>query len=69
MVAGHDVAAVYTRAAKPAGRGMQLHPTPVEQEARRLGIDVLTPATLKTRKRSMSSARTRPTPPSSSPMA
>ncbi len=45
---GHDIAAVYTRAAKPAGRGMKLQPTPVEQEARRLGIPVLTPSTLKT---------------------
>ncbi len=45
---GHEVAAVYTRAAKPAGRGMKLQPTPVEQEARRLGIPVLTPTTLKT---------------------
>jgi methionyl-tRNA formyltransferase len=45
---GHDVAAVYTRAPKPGGRGMKLQPTPVEQEARRLGIAVLTPSTLKT---------------------
>jgi methionyl-tRNA formyltransferase len=45
---GHEIAAVYTRAAKPAGRGMKLQPTPVEQEARRLGISVLTPTTLKT---------------------
>ncbi|MEA3198402.1 MAG: methionyl-tRNA formyltransferase [Gammaproteobacteria bacterium] len=45
---GHEIAAVYTRAAKPAGRGMKLQPTPVEQEARRLGIPVLTPGTLKT---------------------
>src|SRR6476660_3943385 len=45
---GHEVVAVYTRAAKPAGRGMKLQPTPVEQEARRLGIPVLTPTTLKT---------------------
>jgi len=45
---GHEIAAVYTRAAKPAGRGMKLQPTPVEQQARRLGIPVLTPATLKT---------------------
>src|SRR3982074_1572509 len=44
---GHEIAAVYTRAAKPAGRGMKLQPTPVEQQARRLGIPVLTPATLK----------------------
>src|SRR3954467_14164611 len=45
---GHEIAAVYTRAPKPAGRGMKLQPTPVEQEARRLGIPVLTPITLKT---------------------
>jgi methionyl-tRNA formyltransferase len=45
---GHEIAAVYTRAAKPSGRGMKLQPTPVEQEARRLGIPVLTPTTLKT---------------------
>jgi methionyl-tRNA formyltransferase len=45
---GHEIAAVYTRAAKPAGRGMKLQPTPVEVEATRLGIPVLTPVTLKT---------------------
>src|SRR6478735_5852473 len=45
---GHEIAAVYTRAPKPGGRGMMLQATPVEQEARRLGIPVLTPATLKT---------------------
>ncbi len=45
---GHEIAAVYTRAAKPAGRGMKLQATPVEQEARRLGIAVETPTTLKT---------------------
>ncbi len=45
---GHDIAAVYSRAAKPAGRGMKLQPTPVDVEARRLAIPVLTPTTLKT---------------------
>jgi methionyl-tRNA formyltransferase len=45
---GHEIAAVYTRAPKPAGRGMKRQPTPVEVEARRLGIPVLTPTTLKT---------------------
>jgi methionyl-tRNA formyltransferase len=45
---GHDIAAVYTRAAKPAGRGMKLQPTPVAIEAERLGLAVLTPTTLKT---------------------
>jgi len=33
---GHQIVAVYTRAAKPAGRGMKLQLTPVEQEANRL---------------------------------
>jgi methionyl-tRNA formyltransferase len=46
--AGHEIAAVYTRAAKPAGRGMKLQPSPVEQEAQRLRLPVETPATLKT---------------------
>jgi methionyl-tRNA formyltransferase len=45
---GHEIAAVYTRAAKPAGRGMKLQLTPVEAEARRLGIPVETPTSLKT---------------------
>jgi methionyl-tRNA formyltransferase len=45
---GHEIVAVYTRAAKPAGRGMKLQPTPVEIEARRLNIPVFTPTTLKT---------------------
>jgi methionyl-tRNA formyltransferase len=44
---GHEIAAVYTRAPKPSGRGMKLQATPVEIEARRLGIPVLTPKTLK----------------------
>ncbi len=45
---GHEIAAVYTRAPKPGGRGMKLQATPVEVEARRLGIAVLTPKTLRT---------------------
>src|SRR6202011_2829436 len=44
---GHEIAAVYTRAAKPAGRGMKLQLSPVGLEARRLGMAVLTPATLR----------------------
>jgi methionyl-tRNA formyltransferase len=45
---GHDIAAVYTRAPKPAGRrGLALSPSPVEREARRLGLNVVTPASLK----------------------
>jgi len=46
---GHEIAAVYTREPKPGGRrGLTLQPTPVEQEARRLGIPLFTPTTLKT---------------------
>ncbi len=45
---GHEVAAVYTAAAKPAGRGMKPRPSPVEREARRFGLPVLTPQTLRT---------------------
>jgi methionyl-tRNA formyltransferase len=44
----HEIVAIYTREPKPSGRGMKLQPTPVEQEARRLGIPVFTPKTLKT---------------------
>jgi methionyl-tRNA formyltransferase len=46
--AGHEIAAVYTRAPKPAGRGMELQETPVARQASRLGLPVLTPKTLKT---------------------
>jgi methionyl-tRNA formyltransferase len=44
---GHEIAAVYTRAPKPAGRGMDMQVTPVEREARRLGLTVHTPKTLR----------------------
>jgi methionyl-tRNA formyltransferase len=45
---GHEVVAVYTRAPKPAGRGMEQKTSPVEREARRLGLPVHTPTTLRT---------------------
>lgn len=45
---GHDIAAVYTRAAKPGGRrGLELVPSPVEREAKKLGLPVRTPASLR----------------------
>jgi methionyl-tRNA formyltransferase len=45
---GHEVAAVYTRAPKPAGRrGLELTPSPVERAARRLGLSVLSPGSLR----------------------
>jgi methionyl-tRNA formyltransferase len=46
--AGHEIVAVYTRAPKPAGRRMELQDTPVAREAKRLGLPVLTPKTLRT---------------------
>jgi methionyl-tRNA formyltransferase len=46
--AGHAVVAVYTRAPKPAGRGMALSPSPVEREAGRFGLPVHTPKSLRT---------------------
>jgi methionyl-tRNA formyltransferase len=45
--AGHDVAAVYTRAPRPAGRGQQERKTPVHVLADTLGLPVRTPKTLK----------------------
>ena len=45
---GHDIAAVYTRAAKPGGRrGLELVPSPVEREAKKLGLEVRTPVSLR----------------------
>ena len=45
--AGHDVAAVYTRAPKAAGRGQQERKTPVHLLADTLGLPVRTPKNLK----------------------
>src|SRR5262249_34379457 len=45
---GHEVVAGYTRAPRPAGRGMDLKPSPVEQAARGFSLNVLTPTTLRT---------------------
>jgi methionyl-tRNA formyltransferase len=45
---GHDIAAVYTRAPKPAGRrGLELMPSPVAREAERLKLPIFTPKTLR----------------------
>ncbi len=49
VAAGHEIAAVYTRAPKPAGRrGLDLTPSPVQRFAETEGLAVLTPATLRT---------------------
>ena len=44
---GHEVVSVYTRAPAPAGRGMELRPSPVQVTAERFGIPVFTPKTLR----------------------
>jgi methionyl-tRNA formyltransferase len=44
----HKVVAVYTPAPRPAGkRGLEMTPSPIEREARRLGLPVFTPRTLR----------------------
>ena len=45
--AGHEVAAVYSQPARPAGRGHQLRPSPVAAAAEARGIPVRTPKSLK----------------------
>ena len=44
---GHDIAAVYTRAPQPAGRGLAPRPSPIAREAERFGLPIFTPKTLK----------------------
>ncbi len=45
---GHDIAAVYTRAPKPAGRrGLDLTPSPIQVFAQTHGLPVRTPKTLR----------------------
>jgi methionyl-tRNA formyltransferase len=45
--AGHDIAAVYTQPPRPAGRGRKERPTPVHLRARELGLEILTPVSLR----------------------
>src|SRR5262245_13471623 len=45
--AGHQVAAVYTRAPRPAGRGMGERKSPVHAYAEAAGLPVLTPRSLR----------------------
>ena len=45
--AGYEVVAVYTQPPRPAGRGKQLQPSPVQREAEARGIAVRYPASLK----------------------
>jgi methionyl-tRNA formyltransferase len=45
---GHEVVVVYTRAPKPAGRGMDVQETPVAKAAHGFNLPVYTPKTLRT---------------------
>lgn len=47
IAAGHEIAAVYTRAPQPSGRGQKVRISPVHAFAQAQGIDVRTPRTLK----------------------
>ncbi|MDX2257669.1 MAG: methionyl-tRNA formyltransferase [Hyphomicrobiaceae bacterium] len=47
IAAGHDVAAVYSQPPRPAGRGMELRPSPVHAFAEQSRIPVATPKTLR----------------------
>ena len=45
IAAGHDIAAVYSQPPRPAGRGHQPRPSPVQQLAQSHGLPVLTELT------------------------
>jgi methionyl-tRNA formyltransferase len=47
VVAGHEVAAVYTQPPRPAGRGKRLVPSPVQARAEALGLPVRSPVSLR----------------------
>ena len=50
LEAGHEVVAVYTRAPRPAGRGMAPRKSAVHEVAEQAGLPVLTPERLKSPK-------------------
>jgi len=47
IAAGHEIAAVYTRAPQPSGRGHKLTPSPVHRFAEAQGLEVRTPKNFK----------------------
>jgi len=47
VAAGHEVIAVYTQPPRPAGRGKALQPSPIQRRAEELGLEVRSPASLK----------------------
>ncbi|WKL57802.1 methionyl-tRNA formyltransferase [Asticcacaulis sp. ZE23SCel15] len=47
VASGHEIVCVYSQPPKPKGRGQQLSPSPVHAFAESLGIEVRTPASMK----------------------
>jgi len=47
VAAGHGIVAAYSQPPRPAGRGMELRPSPVQLRATALGIPVMTPKSLR----------------------
>jgi methionyl-tRNA formyltransferase len=47
VTAGHEICAVYTQPPRPAGRGKNLSPSPIQRRAVELGLDVMTPISLR----------------------
>src|SRR5690606_31173758 len=47
VAAGHDIASVYTQPPRPAGRGKALRPSPVQLRAEAAGLEIRTPASLR----------------------
>jgi methionyl-tRNA formyltransferase len=45
--AGHEIVAVYSQPPRPAGRGKALRPSPVHEQAEKMGLEVRTPVSLK----------------------
>ena len=48
--AGHDIACVYSQPPRPAGRGKQDRPSPVQTRAQALGLPIRHPVSLKTQR-------------------
>ena len=47
VAAGHQIAAVYSQAPKPRGRGLELKPSPIHAAAEALGLPVRTPKSMR----------------------
>jgi methionyl-tRNA formyltransferase len=60
LAAGHQVVAVYTRAPRPAGRGMEERRSPIHTYADRAGLPVLSPRSLREEAQQQAFAAHRP---------